>query len=100
MSEPKRMTDAQVEDAMTRIDGLADMAHVTWADSELIGEVADELRAARASEAEKDATIKALADALAAAKVAMHRGEFGDKGRDRDVPAQVDAALTLAGRLP
>lgn len=48
---------------------------------------------------EGDDTINALAGALKAAKIAMHRGEFGDKGRDKHVPAQVDAALRLAGRL-
>lgn len=65
------------------------------------------LSEARASEValreqinQKDATINALADALCAAKLAMHRGEFGQKGRDRDVPAQIDAALRVAGRRP
>jgi hypothetical protein len=54
---------------------------------------------ARTDAAKQAETIRALADALAAARTAMHRGEFGDKGRDKHVPAMVDAALRLAGRL-
>lgn len=67
---------------------------------------ATEARRARSEEArllednrKQAETIKALADALDGARVAMHRGEFGDKGRDWHVPEQVDAALRLVGRI-
>lgn len=77
-------------------DYRCDAAPGTTALHEEYGWLVAEARRARAEEAAKDRLIRTLTEALKAAKVAMHRGEFGDRGRDRDVPAQVDAALLAA----
>lgn len=55
----------------------------------------------RAREAEKDATIKALADALKWAKEALVRGggpQLGPKGRDSGLIESVDTALRAVRR--
>lgn len=105
MSEPRRMTVAEVEDAMTRIDWLADMAHVTWADSDLIGEVADELRAARASEDAKDKEIARLkADNAELARHAKNaavlvRRWWTEPIKDDDTPERAEAFLSASDAL-
>jgi hypothetical protein len=64
-----------------------------------INSLVEEIGAAKRLAAKDTQLVKALADALEAAKVAMWRGEFGSKGRDKNAPTQIDDALRLAGRL-
>lgn len=90
----ERMTDAQFHAEIDQLDkqgrhALAMLRAVREADR------------ARASETEKDAQIKALADALEEVRdLKSAVAVWLEDGKEVSLLDQIDAALRLAGRLP